>query len=246
MADQTSADPAATEHLRAGERITLDELAVHLNAAALWLRQLAIAAETPDVPVDLGGNVCDYLDSQAKQLSNLSERVAQLDQTIADRVPLASTLPDGAPWGARAHQARDERPDARLVIIPTMEQVLGLVRWHQATRVFGDLPARPARQRPPSPLLTNGIPYLDGLADLPDLEHWESPRAARRREAQRQAAIQGQALQEDCSTCQAAPGAHCRTRNGRIAEAVHRPRINAATHTIDDAALGTGEAGGAP
>lgn len=67
MTEQTSTDPTATEHLRAGDRITLDEIAVHLNAAAVWLRQLAVAAETPNVPVDLGRNLCDELDSMARR-----------------------------------------------------------------------------------------------------------------------------------------------------------------------------------
>ncbi|MET8146463.1 hypothetical protein ABZU32_39655 [Sphaerisporangium sp. NPDC005288] len=59
MTAQTSTDAERTEHLRAGARITLDQLAVHLDAAAVWLRQVAIAAETPAVPVELGDNVSE-------------------------------------------------------------------------------------------------------------------------------------------------------------------------------------------
>jgi hypothetical protein len=39
----------------------LNELAVHLNAAAGWLRDLAIAAERPGTPIELGDNVRERL-----------------------------------------------------------------------------------------------------------------------------------------------------------------------------------------
>lgn len=47
---QTSIDPAGTGHLRAGRRGTLDELAVHVDAA-VWLCRLA--AEVPAVVLSI-------------------------------------------------------------------------------------------------------------------------------------------------------------------------------------------------
>ncbi|MFI6883958.1 hypothetical protein [Streptosporangium canum] len=79
-----------------------------------------------------------------------------------------------------------------------------------------------------------GLAYLDGLNGIPGLEEWESPRAARRQAAARQAAIQAQARQEVCSTCQAIADTHCRTKNGHIADAVHKPRLAAATQVVDE------------
>lgn len=232
MIEQTSTDPTVTGHLHAGERITLDELAVHLNAAAVWLRQLAIAAETPDVPVDLGKNLCDDLDSMARRLEEGGQHVGELDEVIASRAPLAPTLPDGALWGARAVDS-DTSQRRMPVVVPTMWQVLGLARWHQETRALVGLPARPERQRTASSAAPDGIAYLDGIADVPGLENWEAPRAAERRARERAALIQVQARQEHCKTCRAEPSDLCRTRPGRGAETFHRPRIIAATKVVD-------------
>ncbi|MFE9099792.1 zinc finger domain-containing protein [Actinomadura geliboluensis] len=231
MSEQTSTEPTATEHLRAGERITLDELAVHLNAAAVWLRQLAVAAETPAVPVDLGKNLSDELDHMARRLEEAGFDVGELDAVITSRTPLAPTLPDGSPWGARAVDADASR--AKPVVIATMRQILGMARWHQQTRTLVELPARPQRQRTPSPAAPDGIPYLDGIDGVPGLEQWESPRAAERRARARAAAIQVQARQTQCTTCDAAPGDPCRTKTNRVAETYHRPRVTAATAVID-------------
>ncbi|TDD31676.1 hypothetical protein E1287_25790 [Actinomadura sp. KC06] len=233
MAEQTGTDPTATGHLHAGNRITLDELAVHLNAVGVWLRQLAVAAETPDVPVDLGQNLCVDLDSMARRLEESGQKVAELDAIIAGRAPLAPTLPDGALWGARVLDTKDPKR-SKPVVIPTMYQVLGLARWHEQTRALIDLPVRPERQRPPSPAAPDGIAYVDGIADIPGLDAWESPRAAERRARARAAAIQAQALCEHCTSCDAAPGDHCRTKTNRVAETYHRPRITAATATVDE------------
>ncbi|MFI6883954.1 hypothetical protein [Streptosporangium canum] len=101
--EQVSTDPARTEHLRAGERLTLDELAVHLDAAQVWLRQLALAAETPAVPIELGANVCDRLDAMAEELGRLGQDIAQADAVISAWQPLRPYLPNREPWGARAH-----------------------------------------------------------------------------------------------------------------------------------------------
>ena len=233
-AEQASTDPAATEHLRAGDRITLDELAVHLNAASVWLRQLAMAGETPDVPVDLGANLCNEVDHMAQRLEEAGQKVAELNTVIAGRSPLAPTLPDGAPWGSRALDPSNAVTSRAPVVIPTMYQVLGLARWHQETRALVMPPPRPERQRTASPAAPDGIAYLDGIADVPGLDGWESPRAAERRARERAAAIQVRARQEPCATCDAAPGDYCRTKTNRVAETFHRPRITAATKAVDE------------
>ncbi len=216
-AEQTSTDPARTEHLHAGERITLDELAVHLNAAAVWLRQLALAAETPTVPIELGANVSDRLDTIAAELAKLGHDVAQADVVIAEWQPLRPYLPNREPWGARAHGSDRDKWGKRLSTVLSLRQVLVLV-------------ADDLLWRDEEP----GIAYLDGLNGIPGLEEWESPRAARRRAAARQAAIQAQAKQEECTTCQAIPGTHCRTKNGHVAETFHKPRIALATRVVDE------------
>ncbi|MCQ0012764.1 zinc finger domain-containing protein [Actinomadura madurae] len=166
-------------------------------------------------------------------LEEHGQNVGELDAVIASRAPLAPTLPDGAPWGARAVDA-DTPQRIKPVVIPTMHQVLGLARWHQGTRALVTLPPRPERQRPASPAAPDGIAYLDGIADVPGLDAWESPRGGERRARERAALIQVQARQEHCTTCNAAPGDHCRTKTGRVAETFHRPRITAATAVVDE------------
>lgn len=216
MTGQFSTDPAETEHLRAGPRITLDELAVHLDAVAVWLRQLAIAAETPAVPVELGDNVSDRLDSMAKDLAALGVDVAKADQVIAGWQPLRPYLHNREPWGVRAHGSDREQWGKRLSTVLSLRQVLYLAA--------DDLPWRDEE---------TGIAYLDGLNGLPGLDEWESPRAARRRAAEREAQIQEQAMREHCATCQAIPRAYCRTKSGQLAETFHKPRLKAAIATVD-------------
>ncbi|MCX9193162.1 hypothetical protein C3Y87_17480 [Carbonactinospora thermoautotrophica] len=210
-----------------GERITLDQLAVDLNGAAVWLRQLALAAERPDVPIELG-ELCDELDRTAKHLEEMSQVIAEVDRIITERVPLKPFFPGREPWGARAHRADPDRQTwpKRLSTVLTHWQIRSLARE--------DMPWRDEEP---------GIPYLDGLAGLPDLENWESPRAARRRAAERLDAIQAQALRESCERCDAGPGQPCRTSTGRLAEAYHRPRIHRATAVVDGRADHSGNHG---
>ncbi|MEV7805078.1 hypothetical protein AB0O28_19215 [Microbispora sp. NPDC088329] len=199
------------------QRITLDDLAVQLDAIAVWARSLAIEAETPRVPIELGDNVCDRLDAIGKELAGLARDVAKADQVISEWHPLRPFLHANEPWGARAHGSDRDKWGKRLSTVLSLRQILWLAS--------DDLPWRDEQP---------GIPYLEGLQGLPGLEEWESPRAARRREAERQAAIQKQALQEHCDSCKAEPGRQCVTRNGRVAEMFHRPRIVAATATVDE------------
>ncbi|MGW3346766.1 zinc finger domain-containing protein [Nonomuraea rubra] len=200
------------------ERITLDDLAVQLDAVAVWLRQLALAAERPAVPVELGENVCQRLDALAKELAELGRDVAKVDIIISEQQPLRPHLHANEPWGARAHGSDRTEWGKRLSTVLSLRQIL----WLAADANM------PWRDEEP------GIPYLAGLAGLPGLEDWESPRAAARRTAERLAAIDKQALQEECDSCSAGAGKHCRTKNGRYAEAFHRPRIRAAAATVDE------------
>ncbi|MER5325916.1 hypothetical protein [Streptosporangium roseum] len=130
---------------------------------------------------------------------------------------LKRSTPNREPWGARAHGSDRQQWGKRLSTVLSLHQLLALVS--------DDLPWRDEEP---------GIAYLDGLNGIPGVEEWESPRAARRQAAARQAAIQAQAQQERCSTCQAIAGAHCRTENGHIADAYHRPRITRATQVVDE------------
>ncbi|RCG17908.1 hypothetical protein DQ384_39380 [Sphaerisporangium album] len=215
--EQASTDPERTEHLRAGQRITLDELAVHLDAVAVLLRQLAVAAETPAVPIELGDNLCERLDSMAKDLEVLGRDVGRADTIITEFQPLRPFMPDRAPWGVRAHGSDRDKWGKRLSTVLSLRQILA-----QA--------AEDLRWRDEEP----GIPYLAGLDGLPGLEEWESVRAARRRAAAREAAIQAEARQQRCSTCRAMAGTYCRTKNGHLAGTFHKPRLAAATKTVDE------------
>ncbi len=212
---QASTDPADTAHLRAGDRITLTELATELGAVAVWLRQLAIAAETPAVPVELG-DMCDQLDQTAADLSRKAEVIADVDQIITERRPLRPFFPTREPWGLRAHGSDRDKWGKRLSTVLSHRQINSLA--------LADMPWRDEEP---------GITYLDGIAGLPGLDAWESPRAARRRAAARAKAIDALARQILCPTCSAPAGRDCTTKTGRLAEQLHRPRVAAATTDYD-------------
>jgi hypothetical protein len=227
---QQSTDPTDTRHLHAGERITLDELAVHLSAAATWLRQLAIAAERPAVPVELG-QLCDELDGAASRLASSAETVAEIDTIISDEQPLAPTFGGTEPWGFAAYGADPDKKrfGKQLSTVLTHWQIRSLAR--------DDRPWRADHA-------VEGIPYLAGLDGLPGLDRWESARAAKRRAADRERRILAQTLQEPCDTCGAQPGRECQTRTGRVAELAHQVRRRAAVATVDRAEP-SGPGGGA-
>lgn len=212
---QASTDPAYTAHLRAGERITLPELATEISAAAAWLRQIAIAAETPDIPVELG-EMCESLDQTATDLAAKATYLADVDRIITDRVPLNPFFGGREPWGLRAHGSDREQFGKRLSTVLTHWQIRHLAQK--------DMPWRDDEP---------GIPYLDGIEGLPGLEAWESTRAERRRAAEREAAIRGLTRLTVCPTCEAGSRQDCRTKTGRLAEQFHRPRIAAATTEYD-------------
>jgi hypothetical protein len=181
-----------TRYLYNSDRISLDELAVHLNAAACWLRHLSIAAERPDVPIELGDNLCARLQTLGEELARFSEDVAQTDQIITDGRPLKPFLSmhGREPWGSRAQAEDPTEWGKRLSTVLSMRQILMLGREDE----------EPWRNSEP------GIAYWDGIKDLPGLEEWVSKRAAERLARDRAAAIDAQAKQEPCSTCQAIAG----------------------------------------
>lgn len=194
--------------------ITLDELAVELDAIAVRLRELAVAAERPAVPVELR-KICEQLDGTASSLDQLATSLAQTDAIIAGEQPLSPFFERDRPWGFRALNAKPDSLGRRPSTVLSNWQICAL-----ANRQTWD------DDQP-------GIPYLEGLAGLPDLDSWESSRAAERRQAERALAIQQAAAREPCTTCGAAAGNPCVTRTGRVAEMFHRPRLAVGTAAVD-------------
>lgn len=117
---QESANPRASE----GKRITVDELAVHLSAIDLRLRQLARAAESPDTPVELEPTI-DSLRATARGVAETGERMAHLARIVAGDVPLAYTFCSGDPWGAAALDT-DREDYGGPAVIPTHAQLVRL------------------------------------------------------------------------------------------------------------------------
>lgn len=216
---QQSADPSDTAHLHAGDRITMEEIVTQLSAAAVWLRQLAVAAERPVVPVELG-KLCDELDQMASRLDSNAEALAEVDVIITEDRPLMPTFAGVEPWGAAAHGADPDKTKfgKQLSTVLSPWQIRALAR--------DDMPWR-AEQ---AVELTS---YRAGLEGLPGLDRWESPRAVRRRAEQRERRIRQQSRQEPCTSCGTAPGSQCRTKTGRLADVDHQARRRAAIAAID-------------
>jgi hypothetical protein len=209
-AQQDSTDPAVTSHLRAGERITMDELAVQLSAIAVWLRQLARAAETPAVPVELH-ELIESWQGTAKSLDRYAEQVGTVADAVEGEAPLATAFLGGKPWGTEAAgQPRDDYGAAPVVL--TVNQV-----WHLRNQ---------AKTHPDQPTVT----YREHIGPI---EGFESKHAASRRAAERAAALREATLATACPRCEAAPGTSCRTNTGRLSEVFHKPRTAAAEEAMD-------------
>jgi hypothetical protein len=142
------AEDPQTHYLFTGDRMSLDELAVHLNAAALWLRDLAIAAEQPDVPVELGDNLCERLAILSDELARFGDDIAETDTIISEHRPLKPYLSmhKREPWGSRAHGEDPATWGKRLSTVLSMRQILMLAREDE----------EPWRNHEP------GIPYWEG------------------------------------------------------------------------------------
>ena len=208
-AQQDSTDPAATAHLRARERITMDEIAVQLSALAVWLRQLARAAETPAVPVEMADWIASW-QRTAKDLDHYVEQVGTVAEAVEGDAPLATAFLGGKPWGVEAvGQPRDEFGPAPVVL--TVNQV-----WHLRHQ---------AQMHPEGPTVT----YRERIGPV---EGFESKHAAERRAAERAKALREATLATACPRCEAAPGASCRTNTGRLSEVFHKPRIAAAEEAM--------------
>ncbi|GGO58872.1 zinc finger domain-containing protein [Streptomyces lasiicapitis] len=221
MKDTTAHESAAetdTASLRAGNAITLDEMAVELAAIELRLRQLARAAETPATPVELA-DVIDSLRSTAATVREASERMGFLGRVIDGDVPLVKVFKDsGDPWGAAA-RGTNRQGYGGPAIIPTVWQLLRLAQ--DAKRADAD-----GRET---------TTYPQAMEDVG--RGWESKAASARRRRERDAAVDVEVLRLECEKCGAGVAEYCRTAKGWAADRPHVGRLREA-ETIVDARLG--------
>ncbi|MFI8085991.1 hypothetical protein ACIF6L_35015 [Kitasatospora sp. NPDC086009] len=225
-AAQTSTDPADTAHLRAGRRITLEEIAGHMSSAAVLLRQLGRAAETPAVPVELA-DLIDTLNRSADEIAREAGTVQRLAAAADGDLPLAATFDDGRRWGAAAREevrdttGRQAYPPA---VVPTYKQLIMLAQ--RGRTVPADHPMHRWSQ-----VETTTFPEaMDGVHFV------ESKVAAGRRAAEREKAIRVEVLAIECGndTCGQDAGAPCRTSTGRLTEQPHKARLAEATRRVDE------------
>ncbi|MER7968082.1 hypothetical protein ABTX35_03545 [Streptomyces sp. NPDC096080] len=210
---QQDAAEASTAHLSAGKQITVDELAVHCSAVAVWVDQLARAAEAPATPVELADDI-DSLRREAAALRDHAKRMQRVARIIDGDVPLALGFMGGDRWGAAAMNT-DRKDYGGPAIIPTANQLLLLAR--------------------DAPCAEKTVTYLEGMAGVPNslLLTWESKTAQERRRRERDAAVQAEELRVGCETCDAGPEERCRTKTGRVAELSHTGRRRTAEANVD-------------
>ncbi|WP_030237442.1 hypothetical protein [Streptomyces sp. NRRL S-350] len=226
QAAQTSTDPADTAHLRAGKRITLEEITLHLSGAGVLLAQLARAAETPDQPVELA-DLIDPLNRCAAELAAFAKMAGHLTAIVAGDVPLALAMPDGARWGAAARGEERRESYGGPAVVPTIRQLEML-----ADRVAAHDPGAPAWRQSRFGQETETIRFPEAMAGVTFVE---SKAARARRAAEREQAIRAEVLETVCSSpqCGAEKGDHCRTSTGRISEQPHKGRLDEARATVD-------------
>lgn len=215
-------DPAHTAHLRAGRRITAEEIALHVSAAAVLLLQVARAAETPAEAVEYAG-VIEQLNETGRRLAEHGEKLSKVADITADRVPLAVDFGGYRcdPWGLDA-VASDRQDYGGPATIPSVDQLLLLADLASGARKdFRDEPV-PTRT------------WSQGMDQVPGRAAFESRAAFRRREAERNAAVAARTLELPCERCDAGPGQHCTTTTGRTAEQPHRNRAAEAARQVDD------------
>ncbi|MEV4560037.1 hypothetical protein AB0K51_24020 [Kitasatospora sp. NPDC049285] len=226
QAVQTSTDPADTAHLRAGKRITLEEITLHLSGAGVLLAQLARAAETPDQPVELA-DLIDPLNRHAKELAAFAKMARHLTAIVAGDVPLAATMPDGARWGAAARGEERRESFGGPAVVPTIRQLEML-----ADRVAAHDPDAPGWRQDRFGQETKRITFPEAMLGVTFVE---SKAARARRAAERERAIRQEVLETACPSpkCGAERGDHCRTSTGRISEQPHKGRLDEATASVD-------------
>lgn len=201
--------------VQSGKRITIDELAVGLSAARLMLRQLALAAETPDRPVELSDTIKD-LRRIADNVGEQADRAAFLVRVVEGDVPLAKTFKGKDPWG-KAARGTDREDYGGPAIIPTQWQLLHLAqqaKWALAQDENADTTTYPEA--------------MDGVG-----RGWESKEAQARRRRERDAAVAREVLLILCESCAAGEGEQCRTKNGRVSEKPHVVRQREAETAVD-------------
>ncbi|MFJ4787588.1 hypothetical protein [Streptomyces sp. NPDC088794] len=211
---QQDAAEDSNAHLMAGPRITVDELAVHCSAAAVWLDQLARAAETPATPVELADDI-DSLRREARSLRERADRLHKVARIIEGDIPLATGFKDaGDGWGAAALNT-DREDYGGPAVIPTANQLLHLASI--------------------APYSDSTLTYPQGMDGVPNslLLSWESKTAQQRRAQERDAAVAQEVLRIACERCSAGSGEPCRTKNGRAAEQAHTSRQREAEANVD-------------
>ncbi|CAM5593713.1 zinc finger domain-containing protein [Streptomyces abikoensis] len=216
--DHETPTEADTSHLMASQRITVDELAVHLSAIDLRLRQLARAAELPATPVELADTI-DSLRGTASTVRELGERMTTLARIMDGDIPLRPHLPQGDPWGTAA-LGTDREDFGGPAVIPTQWQLLRL-----ATE--GQRDAESGRETTTYPKGMEGVPRSVLLS-------WESKAAAARRRRERDAAVTREVLLITCERCGAGSGEHCTTAKGWQADQAHVARQREAELRVDE------------
>lgn len=197
-----------------GKRITMDELAVGLGGADLWVRKLALAAEAPDTPVELSDTIKE-MRQLATRIREIGENIAFLSRIVEGDVPLAKKFERGDPWGAPARDT-DRADFGGPAIIPTQWQLWRLAKDAQIAGARGEA------ETTTYPEAMKGV----GLG-------WESKEAQLRRRRERDAAVDREVLLILCESCAAGEGKQCRTKNGRVSDRPHVVRQRQAEATVD-------------
>ncbi|MEU2078592.1 hypothetical protein [Streptomyces sp. NPDC013489] len=209
---ETTYETAAEENtadLMAGNKITVDEIAVELAAIELRLRQLARAAEVPATPVELSDTI-DSLRSSATSIRKTSDQLRFLARIVDGDVPLATAFPTGDPWGVAA-RGSDRQDYGGPAIVPTQWQLHRL--------------AQDAKRAETT------TTYAEGMAGVGI--GWESKAASARRHRERDAAVAKEVLLIECASCHAGSGEQCRTKKGWVADQAHIGRQREAEATVD-------------
>jgi hypothetical protein len=207
---ETETEENTADLIRAGKKITFDEMAVELSAIELRLRQLARAAEVPDTPVELADTIGNFR-SWASSIRSSGDQLRLLARIVAGDVPLALTFPTGDTWGAAA-RGTDREDYGGPAIVPTQWQLNRLAEDGKRAKETTTYPKAMARV---------------GLG-------WESKAASARRRRERDAAVAAEVLTIPCTKCGAGDGEQCKTAKGWPADKAHVGRQREAETTVDE------------